>query len=686
MVETVEEARGAVEAGADFSYEEAFSRNLGWLTEWEQQALRGKRIAIAGMGGVGGFHLMTLVRFGVGAFNIADMDTFGLVNFNRQIGATMATLGRSKAEVMAEAARQVNPEVQIGCFDQGISEANLDQFLAGVDLCIDGLDFFVLDIRRKLNARCRELGIPVVNAAPLGMGTGYLIFLPDGMSFEEWFCLDGLTEEQRYVSYLVGMAPSGLHRRYLVDPSRVDLRGHRGPSTIAGVELCAAVAGVEAVKLLLGRPGIRPAPYYHHFDAYRGKWAVRKLRGGNAHPLQRLKIAVTRRLAAKFSQIAAPPFQSPGPMREIEKILDYARWAPSGDNIQPWRFEIVDDNRVIIHLTTQPEDLYDYRDGEPTLLSGGMLLESMRIAASNWGRGLEWLYQGRQGSTHRIDVSLPPMPGITADPLLSYLPLRSVDRRRYRLWRLTAAQKARLATALGADLQVEWHETLGRRWRMARLGAKATSIRVTTPEAFPIHQRVLDWERQYSPTGIPAAASGISGPSLPVMRWAMQSWPRMQLLNRLGGVLAATIQMDYLPGLCSAAFFTLRTTRRAGTGSDRAGLLLDAGCAIQRFWLTATALGLAIQPNLAPLCFAKHGMDETVFTADRRLQGKPARFAGRAERWVPGMSEGLIFWGRLGTPLSRQPKVRSVRRQLDELVIRTASSGKQESPSITAQL
>jgi sulfur-carrier protein adenylyltransferase/sulfurtransferase len=680
VVATGEEAGGPVEAGADFSYGEAFSRNLGWLTEWEQQALRAKRIAIAGMGGVGGFHLMTLVRFGIGAFNIADLDTFGLVNFNRQIGATMATLGRAKAQVMAEAARQVNPEVQIGCFDQGISEANLDQFLAGVDLCIDGLDFFVLDMRRKLNARCRELGIPVVNAAPLGMGAGYLIFLPTGMSFEEWFRLDGLTEEQQYVSYLVGMAPRALHRHYLVDPSRVDLRGHRGPSTIAGVELCAAVAGVEAVKLLLGRGGVRAAPYYHHFDAYRGRWVVRKLRGGNAHPLQRLKIAVTRRLAAKFSQIAAPPFQSPGPRNDIEKILDYARWAPSGDNSQPWRFEILDENRVIVHLTTQPDDLYDYRDGEPTLLSGGILLESMRIAASRWGRGLEWQYQGRQGSTHHIDVSLPRMPGIIADPLVSHLQLRSVDRRPYRLRHLAAAQKAILAAALGADLQIEWHEGLGQRWRLARLGAKATAIRLTTPEAFPIHQRVLDWEHQYSTTGIPAAASGISRPSLKLMRWAMRSWPRMRLINRLGGVLAATIQLDYLPGLCSAAFFTLRRTRRADTDPDRAILLLRAGQAIQRFWLTARALGLVMQPNLAPLCFAKHGIDKTGFTADRRFQNKAARFAVLAEQRMPGVSEAMIFWGRIGAPRPRQPTVRSVRRQLNELVIGAASPSEQDSP------
>jgi sulfur-carrier protein adenylyltransferase/sulfurtransferase len=288
-----------------FSYEEAFSRNIGWLTKQEQQALRTKRIAIAGMGGVGGFHLLTLARFGIGAFNIADGDSFELVNFNRQVGATLGSIGQPKTAIMAEMARQINPELEIASFSRGLTEANLDDFLADADVCIDGLDFFVLDIRRKLNARCRQLGVPVINAAPLGMGTALLIFTPGGMSFEDWFCLDGLSEEQQYVSYLVGVAPSALHRTYLADPSRADLRGHRGPSTAAGCALCAAVAAVESVKLLLGRGRIRAVPYYHQFDAYRGRWVIKKLRGGNRHPLQRVKITLTRRLVARLSAQAA---------------------------------------------------------------------------------------------------------------------------------------------------------------------------------------------------------------------------------------------------------------------------------------------------------------------------------------------------------------------------------------------
>ena len=71
-----------------FNYDEAFSRNIGWVTEAEQQSLRGKRVAIAGLGGVGGVHLLTLARLGIGRFAIADLDRFDLVNFNRQVGAT----------------------------------------------------------------------------------------------------------------------------------------------------------------------------------------------------------------------------------------------------------------------------------------------------------------------------------------------------------------------------------------------------------------------------------------------------------------------------------------------------------------------------------------------------------------------------------------------------------------------
>jgi tRNA A37 threonylcarbamoyladenosine dehydratase len=140
----------------NFSYDEAFSRNLGWFTEREQRSLRAKRVAIAGMGGVGGGYVLTLARLGVGSFHIADLDCFELVNFNRQAGATLDTIGRPKVEVLAERAHQINPELRVTCFGDGVTEENLDAFLMGVDVVIDAIDFFEIGIRRKLMARKRS--------------------------------------------------------------------------------------------------------------------------------------------------------------------------------------------------------------------------------------------------------------------------------------------------------------------------------------------------------------------------------------------------------------------------------------------------------------------------------------------------------------------------------------------------
>ena len=271
-----------------FSYDDAFSRNLGWFADFEQQALRGKTVAIAGMGGVGGVHLLTLALLGVANFKIADLDLFETANFNRQVGATMSTLGRSKVEVLGEMARDINPEVTITQFSDGVTDANLDAFLEGADLFIDGFDFFVLDMRRKTFARCRELGIPAVTAAPVGMGVAFLAFTRDGMSFEDYFQFEGKNELRQLVNFLIGLSPSGMHAGYLVDPSRLDIANRKTPSTIIGVQLCASFTAAQAVKILLKRGEVKPAPYHYHFDSYLNIFKVGK-QSGNAGWLARLK-------------------------------------------------------------------------------------------------------------------------------------------------------------------------------------------------------------------------------------------------------------------------------------------------------------------------------------------------------------------------------------------------------------
>jgi len=280
--------------GQIFSYEEAFSRNIGWITMEEQQLLRNKRVAIAGLGGVGGVHLLTLCRLGIGKFHLADFDVFDLVNFNRQVGATVSTLGHSKLETMVRQARDINPELEIKEFPDGLAAQNVDDFLDGVDIYIDGLDFFAFQARRLVFAACTERRIPAVTVAPLGMGAAMLNFQPGEMSFDDYFCFDDGSEAEIPVRFLIGLAPARIQMTYLVDPSAIDLSNRKGPSTIMACQLCAGIAATETLKTLLGRGQVRVAPRGYHFDAYRNKLALTWRPGGNRNPLQRFFIMLAK--------------------------------------------------------------------------------------------------------------------------------------------------------------------------------------------------------------------------------------------------------------------------------------------------------------------------------------------------------------------------------------------------------
>ena len=290
-----------------FSYTQAFDRNIGWLATAEQAKLRDTRVAIAGLGGVGGAYLLTLVRLGVGRFNLADFDTFEIQNFNRQSGANIATIGRPKIEVMKEMALAINPELQIDSFPDGVNAGNVDRFLQDADLYVDGLDFFVLDERQKVFAACASRRIPAITVAPLGMGAAMLVFLPGKMTFEQYFRMGDKPESEKAARFLVGLSPSMLQMGYLVDPSRVDLAGRKGPSTAMACELCAGIAATEALKILLGRGRVTAAPWGIHFDAYKGKLRRTWRPSGNAHPLQRLFIgAIKRRYASAANPKPTP--------------------------------------------------------------------------------------------------------------------------------------------------------------------------------------------------------------------------------------------------------------------------------------------------------------------------------------------------------------------------------------------
>ena len=101
------------------------------------------------------------------------------------------------------------------------------------------------------------------------------------------------------IRFLVGLSPAMLQRGYVADMSRINLAERKGPSSIAACQLCAGVAAVEALKLLLGRGGVRLAPWASQFDGYRMRYVKTWRPWGYRNPLQRLTVFLVKSQLAR---------------------------------------------------------------------------------------------------------------------------------------------------------------------------------------------------------------------------------------------------------------------------------------------------------------------------------------------------------------------------------------------------
>jgi molybdopterin/thiamine biosynthesis adenylyltransferase len=411
----------------------ALPRNLGVLSRNDQARLARRRVAIAGMGGVGGLHLITLARAGVGAFHISDFDRFEPANFNRQYGARIPTLGRPKTDVLRADALAVNPFLDIRSFDRGINAENVDAFLDGVDLFLDGLDFFVPEVRRLVYGRAREKGIPVVTAGPIGFGTVALVFDPRGMSFDEYFDMhDGMDPFEQMLRFYVGLLSKNWLHAYAVRRFGVDLANKSGPSTPMGCLLASALAATEIVRILTGRPGLKPAPWCLQFDPYVRGMILRRLRWGNRGPLQRLKLWVARKKLRGAKPLfrsapAAPAWNGEGavPPPVMEHILNAGLQAPSGDNIQPWAMSVREGGVEIAVKQNSDPSFFNFEE-RAALISLGAVSENIRVAASVYGLATRL--------EPPVDVSRPAriffeQRRVAEDPLASILWERETNRR-----------------------------------------------------------------------------------------------------------------------------------------------------------------------------------------------------------------------------------------------------------------
>jgi molybdopterin/thiamine biosynthesis adenylyltransferase/nitroreductase len=645
----------------EFSPTEAFERNRGLVSLPEQERLSTCLVAIAGCGGVGGLHAHTLARLGVGRFRLSDADTFSLANFNRQIGATVASLGRNKAAVTADMIRAINPEARIEIVPE-VEKTTARDFVAGADLIVDGVDFFALEERRALFAAAWRAGIPAVTAAPLGFSGTLHVFAPGGMSFDEYFDLaDGQSLFDQLVNFALGLAPGAAHLAYM-DLQSVDPASGRGPSSIVGTQMAACLVGAEAVRILLKRGPSALAPAYLQFDAYRQCVRRGRVRGGNRHPLQRVKRAVLARRLRSYGWesalenrrrgrlAAAVETEEPEPARQaLEAFVAAAIRAPSGDNMQPWRFSVDAQSGRIALFVDCERDLSPMNAGQ-------------RMARISIGAAVENLLQTARANGWSAEREEPSLPALaTVVVRVGESPVRPVEaigarvtnRRVYEGRPVPQDVLARIVgeTSAQEGASTHWITDPERLASFASLLSRCDAALFAEPSTRHAFLANVRFDRPASEE----VEEGLCLDSLELPPLDRKALGMARLAPDAMWKLKATTRpyarhvrrlVQSASGLC------LIVAREQGEQAD-----LDVGSALQRAWLALTQEGLAAQPMMSLLVLENiqdHGRERTLVPATARPM---AAFRKEFRALAPEIGEGrpgfLLRFGYASPPTAR---------------------------------
>jgi hypothetical protein len=295
------------------------------------------------------------------------------------------------------------------------------------------------------------------------------------------------------------------------------------------------------------------------------------------------------------------------------------------------------------------------------------MLETLRLAATAHGLAVQVSRRRETPDTRpTFDVRLAGTPGLEPSDLIPWVTKRAVQRRPMRTRPLASTEKEALERNLPPGFEVLWLEGVRARWSMARLLFANAKIRLTIPEAYEVHRRVIAWRSRYSADRIPDKAVGLDPIATRLMGWVMQDWRRVQFFNRfLAGTFVPRIQLDLVPALACAAHVALLAPRPPQTVDD----VVAAGAAVQRFWLTATKIGLQHQPEMTPLIFAGYAREGRVFSSVPGASGAATRIAKGLERLIGADRLARAVWlGRIGA--GDPPKARSLRLPLAELLRR----------------
>ena len=655
-------------------------RNRYKITGDEQRALRARTIGVVGLS-VGQATALTLAMEGVGGrFRLADFDILSLSNMNR-IRSGAHNIGVRKVVLAAREMFEIDPYLDITVFPEGMSDQALAGFFSydGVplDLLVEECDDLYLKIR--LREVAREHRVPVVmETSDRGLcdverfdrehGRPILHGLLGAVRAET---LRGLSTKEKVPYVLRIIDERGISTGLAASLIEVKETISTWPQLASSVALGGAVVTDVARRILLGT-FLESGRFYVDIESL--------VRDGCDKPIAVAApmFPVIPAEAARPRSIVRPPVSSASSAAQISEdearfLVECATCAPSGGNMQPWRFEL-DANDLLCFLRLGPSPSFLDFENAASHLAIGAAAENLELAATALGLRVTFdvfpdgaaigsegqlVFRARlsRGGEER---SLPHFDCIAR---------RVTNRRLGARTALAAADSSALretATRRGAKL-----ELVDDARALERIGlvlGRSDRLRFLSK---PMHRELMSelrWDDDdvlSTRTGIDVASLELAAPDVAAMR-ILTTWATMDEVRRFGG--GAGLERGAQRTILASSAVGYLTID--GRGAEA---FFEGGRALQSVWLEATQRGIAFQPYSA-VVYLLHRLRQggaELGEEERRVLGELD--AELSSIFREGAGTGLLLF-RVG--IADPPTARSLRRNIDEVLTITKSRGR----------
>jgi hypothetical protein len=635
-------------------------RNRNKITKSEQSVQRTMRIGIVGLS-AGHVVAHVLAMEGLaGELRLADFDTISLSNLNR-IPASVLELGVNKAVAAARRIGEVDPYLHVEVIPEGLQPDNLDAFLSGLDLVIEECDSLDMKLLVREAARARRIPVLMETSDQGVLDVERFDLEPDRPLFHgrvaglDSSMLAGLTTEQKAPYVLRILGATDVSSRGAASLLEIGQTITGWPQLASEVTL--GGAAVAAAVRRFGQGGYLPSGRVN-FD-------VEEVLAG----LQPIELPSDHAASMAAPAPLDPPLDSSDP---IDLIVDAARRAPSGGNIQPWRFE-AEGNVIRFYLRPERTSKMDVHFRGSYVAIGAALFNA-RVAASSLNRlGTIQLFPESTSSDHVATMTLGEAMDFEIAPLYNYVQTRTTNRRIGSASELAQHDVRMLTRGVeqeGARLRlVSEPSALS---EFAELLADCDRMRFLIPS---VHEQMIGELRW------PGRDTLLDGLDVRTLEMGPAEFAAVELLGR-------SDVMDHLGDWRAGQALGARTRAAVRTSSALAAITIPrgdptwyvrGGSAVERFWLATDRLGLAVQP-VSPLFVFANGEEDLVDLGGQRHLDEMFKMSERFNALL-GLSDGETVALLVRVFDAPRPSVRSIRLPLEDVFTRHRDLADLVSPS-----